>query len=176
MAFAGGALSDRVFTSKLVAEYTEIKLIRDILLRELERMAAADAGTHPEIWFWFKRQADLSVDPAGGTSVRIDLTGGGISAHWIMDVGRGGMANLEERVTHVARQNLSLVAQMHWARLNALFPKSIKNVGLERNEATLEHRLVVHFKNGHVAECIEKEAKDDLFTARCAMLYNLPPI
>lgn len=86
------------------------------------------------------------------------------------------MSGLEEKVTHVARQNLSLVAQMHWARLDRLFPKSIKVVDIERNEQSLNHKLLVRFKNGHTAECYEKDAKDDLFTAQCAMLYNLPPL
>lgn len=161
-----------------MADYTRIKIIRDILLRELETMARRDAETHPEIWDWFKNKADLAVDPDYKRyAVQVHLTGGGINAHWVMDIGDyDSMANLEKTVTHVARQNLSLVAQMHWARLDRMFPGSIKNVGLERNEATLQHRLVVVFKNGHIADCIEKEAHDDLFTARCSMLYNLPPL
>lgn len=155
-------------------EYTQIKFIRDVLLREIERMASADAAQHPDIWQWFKYKADLSVDPVGDHKIRVDLTGGGINAHWIMDI--KGIGDLEQRVTHVARQNLSLVAQMHWARLDTMFPKAIRNCEIERNEATLDHRLIVTFKNGHVADCFEREAKDDLFTARCSMLYNLPPL
>lgn len=141
-------------------------------------MAEADRATHPEIYDWFKNKADLSVDPDYARyAVRVDLTGGGINAHWLIDIGDyDNMEDIEKTVTHVARQNLSLVAQMHWARLDRLFPKSIRNVELERREVDLNHRLVVTFKNGHVADCLESEAKDDLFTARCTMLYNLPPL
>ncbi len=159
-----------------MVEYHEIVVIRNVLLREIERMASVDKATHPEIWEWFKHKADLSVDKMDGRKVRVDLTGGGISAHWIVDLGGSPKMSLEEKATHVARQNLSLVAQMHWARLDRLFPKSIRNVELERREVDLNHRLIVTFKNGHVADCLESEAKDDLFTARCTMLYNLPPL
>ncbi len=163
-------------------EYSELTLIRNILLREIERMVEYDRPTDPELYEWFTKYADLCVDKDYSSySVRIRLSGGPpgmqIDAQWNMDIGGyNGMRGLAEAVTHVARQNLSLVAQMHWARLNNLFPNSIKDVQLERNMATLDHKLIVKFRNGHEAECLEKEAQDDLFTARCSMLYNLPTI
>jgi hypothetical protein len=160
-------------------DYVRLAYIKTVLNKALEEMARADAKTHPEIWEWFKNKADLSIDHISDTRIRIDLEGGGISAHWIADIGNYGAMGrdeFEKRVSHVARQNLSLVAQMHWARLDRMFPKAIKNCELERNLDTMRHRLIVTFRNGHVADCFEDEAKDDLFTAKCIMLYDLPPL
>ena len=82
----------------------------------------------------------------------------------------------EEIITAAMRANLSLVAQMHFARLDQMFPKAIKNVRMNYYPDKRTKVVVVEFKNGHVAEAPEAEAKTDLFTARCAMLYDLPPI
>ena len=72
------------------------------------------------------------------------------------------------------RKQLSLVSQMHHARLDKLFPNSIKEVKLGYDPAKAEKLVIVIFKNGHTAEACEAESKTDLFTARCAMLYDLP--
>ena len=85
-------------------------------------------------------------------------------------------SRFEEKITAAMRANLSLVAQMHFARLEQLFPKAIKDVRMSYDPVKHTKVVVVEFKNGHVAEAPEAEAKTDLFTARCAMLYDLPPI
>jgi hypothetical protein len=74
---------------------------------------------------------------------------------------------------HMKKQ-LSLVSQMHHARLDKLFPNAIKEVKLGYDPAKAEKLVIVIFKNGHQAEASEAESKTDLFTARCAMLYDLP--
>ena len=82
----------------------------------------------------------------------------------------------EEIITAAMRANLSLVAQMHFARLDQMFPKAIKDVRMNYDPDKRTKVVVVEFKNGHVAEAPEAEVNTDLFTARCAMLYDLPPI
>lgn len=83
---------------------------------------------------------------------------------------------LRDRVTTTMRSHLSLVAQMHHARLDKLFPGSIQEVTMGYDPEKAQKTLHVKFKNGHVAEGPEFEAKQDIFLARCTMLYNLPPI
>jgi len=83
---------------------------------------------------------------------------------------------LRETVTTTMRSHLNLVAQMHHARLDKLFPGSIQDVTMGYNPETAQKTVHVKFKNGHVAEGPEFEAKQDIFLARCMMLYNLPPI
>lgn len=82
----------------------------------------------------------------------------------------------DKSITTTMRQQLSLSAQMHWARLDKLFPDRIGNVTTEYNTQLAVKIIKVFFKNGHTAEAPEQEAKSDLFTARCAMIYDLPPI
>lgn len=80
------------------------------------------------------------------------------------------------RITETMRSTLSLVGQMHHARLESLFPKKIKEVTVEYDPEKARKIIHVHFKNGHVATADEFEAKSDLFTARCLMLHDLPPL
>ena len=93
-----------------------------------------------------------------------------------LDVMTMEYGRLKEKITAVMRANLSLVAQLHFARLEQLFPKAIKDVHINYDPDKHTKVVVVEFKNGYVAEAPEAEAKTDLFTARCAMLYDLPPL
>lgn len=74
------------------------------------------------------------------------------------------------------RGNISLVGQMHFVRLDQLFPRSIKDVEVTYDPECNLKIIKVIFKNGHVAEAPEHEAKTDLFTAKCSMLFDLPPL
>jgi hypothetical protein len=84
--------------------------------------------------------------------------------------------DLIDQVTSTMRKHLNLVAQMHFARLEPMFPNSIEEVTMGFNPDTHTKTIHVKFKNGHVAEGPESEAKQDIFLARCAMLYDLPPL
>lgn len=81
-----------------------------------------------------------------------------------------------ETVTGTMRKHLNLIAQMHFARLEPMFPGSIDEVTMGFDPKTNTKTIHVKFKNGHVAEGPEGEAKDEIFLARCAMLYDLPPL
>jgi hypothetical protein len=83
---------------------------------------------------------------------------------------------LRDTVTTTMRSHLNLVAQMHHARLDKMFPGAIQDVTMGYNPEKAQKTIHVKFKNGHVAEGPEFEAKQDIFLARCMMLYNLPPI
>ena len=83
---------------------------------------------------------------------------------------------LQERVSGAMRANLSLVAQMHFARLEQLFPRAILDVQIGYDPELRVKTIRVAFRNGHVAEGPETEAKSDVFTARCVMLHDLPPL
>lgn len=81
------------------------------------------------------------------------------------------------KVLSVAMQgNLSLVGQMHFVRLQKYFPKAIRDVAVLFDEKLHQKIIQVQFKNGHVAEAPEAEAKTDLFLAKCSMLFDLPPL
>lgn len=82
---------------------------------------------------------------------------------------------LMEKINLVMQGNLSLVGQMHFVRLHKVFPNSIRDVTVVYNADKHEKIIHVEFKNGHVAEAPEAEAKTDLFIARCSMLFDLPP-
>lgn len=83
---------------------------------------------------------------------------------------------LENRVSAVMRNNLSILGQLHYVRLHKLFPHAIRDVQVEY-DATQDLKVVkVLFKNGHIAEAPEHESKTDLFIARCSMLFDLPPL
>lgn len=84
--------------------------------------------------------------------------------------------DLEKTISRTLRAHLNIVAQMHFARLELLFPKSIAEVTMGYDSRLAVKTIHVKFKNGHVAEGPESEAKTELFHARCAMLYDLPPI
>lgn len=91
----------------------------------------------------------------------------------------GGAISIEEAekcVLQVMRDTLSLVGQKEHTRLNARFPKSIVRVEVEYMMATRERNFTVFFKNGHIAEGTESEIHTDHFLARCAMIYDLPPL
>jgi hypothetical protein len=83
---------------------------------------------------------------------------------------------LYNTITDTMRKHLNLVAQMHFARLDPMFPNSIDEVSMGYDPTTNSKTVQVKFKNGHVAEGPESEAKLDIFLARCAMLYDLPPL
>lgn len=82
----------------------------------------------------------------------------------------------KKNITSAMRGTLSLVGQMHHARLDKLFPKSIKEVKVSYDPEKARKVVNVHFHNGHVASADEMEAKTELFTARCSLLYDLPPL
>lgn len=82
----------------------------------------------------------------------------------------------ESKITNTMRSHLNLVAQMHHARLEKMFPNSIQEVTMGYDPQKAEKTIHVKFKNGHVAEGPECEAKQEIFHARCAMLYDLPPL
>lgn len=84
--------------------------------------------------------------------------------------------DLMETVTSTMRKHLNLIAQMHFARLEPMFPNSIDEVTMGFDPKSNTKTIHVKFKNGHVAEGPESEAKQDIFLARCAMLYDLPPL
>jgi hypothetical protein len=81
-----------------------------------------------------------------------------------------------DKITTTMRSHLNLVAQMHYARLEPMFPGSIAEVTMGYRHDIAQKTVHVKFKNGHIAEGPEHEAKSELFFARCAMLYDLPPI
>lgn len=83
---------------------------------------------------------------------------------------------LRDVVTTTMRSHLNLVAQIHHARLDKLFPGSIQEITMGYDPEKAQKTLHVKFRNGHSAEGPEFEAKQDIFLARCMMLYNLPPI
>lgn len=83
---------------------------------------------------------------------------------------------LRDAVTNTMKAHLNLVAQMHFARLDQMFPKSISEVTMGYDIEKDQKLVIVAFKNGHKAIGPEHEAKTELFHARCAMLYDLPPI
>jgi len=83
---------------------------------------------------------------------------------------------LRDAVSNTMKAHLDLVAQMHFARLEQMFPKSIDTVTMGYDPQKDRKLIIVKFKNGHVAQGPESEAKTELFHARCAMLYDLPPI
>lgn len=82
----------------------------------------------------------------------------------------------EEQITTTMRSHLNLVAQMHYARLEPMFPGAIAQVTMEYDVETSTKLVRVQFKNGHVADGPEHEAKSEFFLAKCTMLYDLPPI
>lgn len=83
---------------------------------------------------------------------------------------------LEQTISRTLKGHLNLIAEMHKARLEQMFPKSIDNVVMGYDPAKDIKTISVKFKNGHVAHGPESEARTELFHARCAMLYDLPPI
>lgn len=83
---------------------------------------------------------------------------------------------LEQTVTNTMRNHLNLVAQMHHARLDKHFPNSIAEVTMGYDPQKAQKTISVRFKNGHVADGPEAEAKSEFFLAKCTMLYDLPPI
>jgi len=85
-------------------------------------------------------------------------------------------SKLESTITNTMRNHLNLVAQMHHAWLDKHFPNSIAEVTMGYDPQKAQKTIHVRFKNGHVAEGPENEAKQDIFLARCTMLYDLPPI
>lgn len=82
----------------------------------------------------------------------------------------------ESKITTTMRNHLNLVAQMHYARLEPMFPGSIQEVTMGFDMETNEKTICVKFKNGHVADGPERESKSEFFLAKCTMLYDLPPI
>lgn len=81
-----------------------------------------------------------------------------------------------ETITKTMRDHLNIVSQMHYARLDAQFPNSIRDVCLEYDMARAVRKVAVRFKNGHIAECDEAQIKTEEFLARCMMLYDLPAL
>jgi len=136
---------------------------------------------------WLLEHADITADYIKGRScVRIQLLFKN-KPIWIRELAmsanqielrEGGMTDekFESTITNTMRSHLNLVAQMHFARLDQLFPNSIAEVTMGFDPTTNTKTLNVKFKNGHVADGPEAEAKGEFFLAKCAMLYDLPPI
>lgn len=79
-------------------------------------------------------------------------------------------------ISEAMRGTLSLAGQIEQARLEKLFPGSIKNVLVTYDQERKEKAFQVVFKNGHMAEGYESEVRSDFFTAKCTMLYDLPAL
>jgi hypothetical protein len=77
--------------------------------------------------------------------------------------------------TAALRSSLSVRSEMHCFRLNQHFPKRVREVQIEMNDATKDPTIVVHFVNGHSVRRRESEVMSSEFLALCGMLYDLPP-
>lgn len=79
-------------------------------------------------------------------------------------------------ISDAMRGTLSLAGQIEQTRLEKMFPNSIKNVLVTYDHQKAEKVFQVVFKNGHMAEGYESEVHTDYFSAKCTMLYDLPPL
>lgn len=93
-----------------------------------------------------------------------------------IDNGQVTAEAMEASVVMAMRKTLSLAGQAEHARLNLQFPKAIERVEVEYMPDIAQKNFKVFFKNGHVAEGSESEIRTDYFLARCAMIYDLPPL
>lgn len=130
-------------------------------------------------------QCEFTADYAAGGSVLLQLQFGRdvVWKQQITGITRTqiemGMTytDMAVKVTEAMRKTISLVGQVEHARLNQEFPQSIARVEVEYIPAQADYQYRVFFRNGHIAEAIGKrEVRDDLFKARCAMIYDLPPL
>ena len=153
-----------------------------VLNSELVRAALAEG---PEGRFLLE-YAEITADYIKGRqSIRIALSFKG-SELWVRELPMTSSQvelssvmsdkSFEEKITTTMRSHLNLVAQMHYARLEPMFPGSIAEVTMDYDVDTNTKLVRVKFKNGHVADGPEHEAKSEFFLAKCTMLYDLPPI
>jgi hypothetical protein len=142
------------------------------LVRELEGEYALD---YFEIMFNQSHDgfAEMVVEFRGKRIFQKQIAIRGLTASNGVDMSDDDLRSV---VTNTMRSHLNLVAQMHFARLEPMFPGSIAEVTMGFSPATHQKTVAVKFKNGHIAEGPEHEVKSDLFLARCIMLYDLPPI
>lgn len=156
--------------------------VAQVLNTELVRAAKAEG---PEAQFLLDH-AEITVDYIKRReALRIALSFKG-SELWVRELPMTAMQvelqsvmsdkSFEEKITTTMRSHLNLVAQMHYARLEPMFPESIAEVTMGFDPETHTKLVCVKFKNGHVADGPEHEAKSDFFLAKCTMLYDLPPI
>lgn len=99
-----------------------------------------------------------------------------ISVSGLYDEFRMDDKELRQVISETMKAHLDLAAQLHFARLSQKFPSAITNVSMAYDATTNTKMIQVLFKNGHKAIGPESEAKSEVFLARCAMLYDLPPI
>lgn len=149
-----------------------------VLWAELRRIAAEE-GPEGEL---IVQNADITADYVSfrqQIKITIEYRGKAIWSRAIAlseaELVNMSETDLTEKLTHAMRGHLSLIAQMHFARLAGLFPKAIRDVQVEYDVEKSQKIIVVYFSNGHIAKAPEHEAKTDLFTAQCSMLYDLPP-
>lgn len=135
---------------------------------------------------WLLEHADITCDYIDGrTGIRVALSFKG-NELWVRKLSLSATQvefgstmsdkKFEETITTTMRNHLNLVAQMHYARLEPMFPNSIAEVTMGFDMDSHEKTVIVKFKNGHVADGPEREAKSEFFLAKCTMLYDLPPI
>jgi hypothetical protein len=161
--------------------------VAQVLLDELRRAAAAEGPDG----VYFLEHADITADYIDGQeAIRVGLSYRNkeiwarkipMSRYQVEGVKYSGKPavtddKFRETISNTMRAHLNLVAQLHYARLAQVFPDSIADVALSYDPETMQKTLCVKFKNGHVAEGPESEAKSEVFLARCAMLYDLPSI
>lgn len=58
--------------------------------------------------------------------------------------------------------------------LSRRFPERVARIDWEYDQHNVETRVIVRFKNGHVATARTAEMYGDAFFALCGMLYDLP--
>jgi hypothetical protein len=153
-----------------------------VLNSELVRAALAEGSEGK----FLLEHAEITADYIKGRqSIRIALSFKG-SELWVRELPMTATQvelssvmsdkSFEEKITTTMRSHLNLVAQMHYARLEPMFPNSIQEVTMDYDIETNTKLVRVKFKNGHVADGPEHEAKSEFFLAKCTMLYDLPPI
>jgi hypothetical protein len=166
------------FQSTSVTQRRSLQTVIALLHGELKRIAEEEG----EDALMLVRYCDVSADFVHDQKliVKVDWQNKTIwwaeikmSEHEMLNLADG---DFKDTVTRTMRGTLSLAGQKHHARLELMFPKAIEKVDVAYNAEKDCKMVAVRFKNGHIATATEHEAKTDLFTARCAMLYDLPPI
>lgn len=135
---------------------------------------------------WLLEHADLTADYVNGRQgIKVSLLFRNkpiwtrilpISANQVEIPSQMSDEKFEQTISNTMRSHLNLVAQMHFARLDQMFPNSIAEVTMGYSPERAEKTIIVKFKNGHVADGPEAESKSEFFLAKCTMLYDLPPI
>ena len=134
-------------------------------------------------WFWraialqswktvveARDHLDIDVDRrVGDYQVRITWRGRHV-AHFLV------YGNTEMEITKLLEKNMSVVAGIWHARLEAHWPKRISNVRVERSEEDKKLHFVVTFLNGHYITATEDEMDTEEFRAHGCMVHDLPSL